>query len=82
MIGAVVILAAAVAVFAVVVGVLVLSHQRERERWTAERRALVDRAIARHSGEILAYDRSANRSPTNATADPDRPRNVLIEGLS
>ena len=79
MIAAIVVLAGAIVALAAVTGVLVWSHQREREGWATERRALVDRAIARHSGEVIALDRQAGRSPTDAT-QPHRP--VLVEGLS
>jgi len=79
MIAAVVILAGAVAVLAAMACVLVLLHQRERDNWSAERRALVDRAIARHSGEIIAFDRQAGR----AAADPKPAvEPVLVEGLT
>jgi NADH:ubiquinone oxidoreductase subunit 6 (subunit J) len=77
MIAAIVVLAGAIVVLAVVVGALVVQAQREREKWTAERRALVDRAIARHSGEVIAFDRAAHKG------EPDKkPAPVLIEGLS
>ena len=79
MIAAIVVLAGAVVALAVVTSVLVWSHQREREGWATERQALVNRAIARHSGEVIALDRQANKSPTDAT--PAR-RPVLVEGLS
>lgn len=34
-------------------------HQREREQWAVERKQLLDRAIARHAGEVIALDRPA-----------------------
>lgn len=52
-------------------------HQRERSTWAVERRQLVDRAIARHTGEILALDRGNGARPK---AEGDEPR--LIEGLT
>ncbi len=79
MIVAVVVLAGTVVALAAVVGTLVTLHQRERDDWTAERRALVDRAIARHSGEVLALDRAANTPPTD---NGERPAPQFIEGLS
>jgi hypothetical protein len=79
MIAAMVVLAGAVAVLAVVVGLLALSHQRERDGWATERRQLVDRAIARHSGEIVALDRHANR---HVDDDGERAGPVLVEGLN
>jgi hypothetical protein len=81
MIAAVVFLAGATAVLAAVVCALVVQAQRERNQWAAERGRLVDRAIARHSGEVIALDREAHRD-TNG-ADPDeRHEPQLIEGLS
>lgn len=52
-------------------------HQRERSMWVTERRQLVDRAIARHAGEILAFDRHDRSRPK-----PDVDESRLIEGLS
>ena len=51
-------------------------HETEREAWTAERKQLVDRAIARHTGEVLALDREPKPKP-----DRDEPA-VFVEGLS
>lgn len=51
-------------------------HETEREAWTAERKQLVDRAIARHAGEVLALDREPKPKP-----DRDEPP-VYVEGLS
>ncbi len=78
MIAAVVVLAGTIVVLAVVVGVLVREHQRERGGWATERRALVNRAIARHSGEVIALD----RADAKKHADDDRPKSVLVEGLN
>jgi len=85
MTAAVVSLAGATVVLAVVVCVLVIAHQRERTQWAAERGRLVNRAIARHSGEVLALDRQDARArddngDSNSDSE-DRPRQ-LIEGLS
>lgn len=52
------------------------SHARERETWAVERKQLVDRAIARHAGEVLALDREPKPRP-----DRDEPP-VYIEGLA
>ena len=79
MIAAVVVLAGAIVVLAAVTGSLVISHQRERDEWASERRALVDRAIARHSGEIIALDREAHKGDQPPT-EREPPR--YIEGLS
>jgi hypothetical protein len=53
---------AAVAVFAMIVfGLVIFDLQtkiaKERDEWKSERRFLIDRAIARHIGEVLALDR-------------------------
>ena len=49
---------------------LVINHNIERRGWAEERRALVDRAIARHTGEIVAMDRThEHRDRTNAAAE-------------
>jgi len=53
---------AVVALVALVVALLVL-HERERREWVKERRALVDRAIATHTGEIIALDRNERKRP-------------------
>ena len=55
---------------------LLLSHQAERREWALERRALVDRAIARHSGEVIGLDRAARVKPEREH-EP-----VLIEGVN
>jgi hypothetical protein len=68
-------LLALLAVSAVLVCVIYM-HGRERQEWTAERRALVDRAIAQHAGEVMALDRQARQVPK--VKDPPR----LVEGLT
>jgi hypothetical protein len=35
---------------------VVSMQARERREWAGERRALVDRAIARHTGEVIALE--------------------------
>lgn len=77
MIGVLVVLAIAAVVLALVNASMVRSFQRERESWTAERKALVDRAIARHSGEVMAMDRNDRK------AHPPQERETrLVEGLT
>lgn len=49
-------------VLAAAVVLLVVLQAIERQRWAEERKALVDRAIARHTGEVLALDRQPKRS--------------------
>lgn len=56
--------------------VVIDHHENERERWATERKQLVDRAIARHAGEVLALDREPKPKP-----DRDEPA-VFVEGLS
>lgn len=51
--------------------------QEEREQWAAERQKLVDRAIARHAGEVIAFDRDGKPKPEREEASP-----VFVEGLS
>lgn len=51
-------------------------QQRERKTWATERRHLIDRIIARHTGEVIALDRADKLGPKEPT--PER----LIEGLS
>lgn len=69
-------LGAVAVALACVLGAVVKSHGDERREWAAERRSLVDRAIARHAGETIAMDRAANAIPR------DRPEPVLIEGMT
>jgi uncharacterized membrane protein YsdA (DUF1294 family) len=52
-------------------------HEAERELWAAERERLVNRAIARHAGEVVALDREGKPKPER----DDKP-SVYIEGLS
>lgn len=69
---AAVIVAGAVAVLlaGVLVGVLRMQSS-ERKEWADERRALVDRIIAHHAGEVIALDRSAQpRAPRSETERP------------
>lgn len=76
MIVAVVVLSCAVLAQIGAVVLATRSMDRERQAWVAERKQLVDRAIARHSGEVLALDRQQTRAPSPRT-EP-----VLVEGLS
>ena len=52
-------------------------HNAERESWEDERRYLVDRAIARHAGEVIAFDREGKPRPERVDA-----QTINIEGLS
>lgn len=59
-----------------VLAFVIAMHARERQEWTAERRALVDRAIAQHAGEVMALDRQARQIPK--VKEPPK----LVEGLN
>jgi len=67
----------------VVIAVLVLlarvmdRHDAERQAWAVERQKLVDRAIARHAGEVIAFDRDGKPKPEREDQPP-----VFVEGLS
>jgi FlaG/FlaF family flagellin (archaellin) len=65
----------AVVLAGVVVGLLRMQASERRE-WSGERRTLVDRAIAQHTGEIVALDRSAGPQRAARAQDPDRPTAV------
>ena len=60
----------------VLVGVLRMQASERRE-WSQERRTLIDRAIAQHTGEVIALDRSSAppRAPRPETVRP------IAEGL-
>jgi hypothetical protein len=74
------VLTAIIAFIAIVSAVLQVMHAQmmaaERRDWAAERRMLIDRAIAAHTGEVVALDRAHNGQPRE---ERERP---LIEGLS
>lgn len=73
MIGSVIV-AGVVAVALAVVLVIVLRQQAaERREWAAERRALIDRAIASHVGEIVALDRQARPAPPRESTPRPEP---------
>lgn len=67
-----------------ILGVLLFTQTRgfasEREEWRAERRFLIDRAIAQHVGEVIALEREDARKQT--PTPEKQPERVLIEGLS
>jgi hypothetical protein len=72
---AVVALAATTALLAVMLVVTLRQLGIFMREWSAERRVLVDRAIAKDYGEVIAMDRAA-RPPK------DREPPKLVEGLS
>lgn len=49
----------------------------ERAKWATERKELVNRAIARHAGEIVALDREGKPKPEREDSSP-----IFVEGLS
>ena len=59
-------------VFAFIIGTLLYRMAAQQDHWHQERRFLVDRAIARHAGEILALDRADNKRENGA--EPARER--------
>jgi hypothetical protein len=75
-IAAVITLGVVVVVLAGVLCALVANQGRERRDWAAERRGLVDRAIAQHTGEVIALDRAQTRPKREV-----EPR-VPVEGLN
>jgi len=72
-----VILIGVVIVLLMLLAELVNRHDAERKAWAAERQKLVDRAIARHAGEVIAFDRDGKPKPEREEASP-----VYVEGLS
>jgi hypothetical protein len=77
-IGAVIALAVATAGLVWLVVWLIVMQARERTGWAAERLALVDRAIASHTGEVIALDRTRAAGKVHQP----KPEPIEIEGLS
>jgi hypothetical protein len=73
-IAAVIALAAVAAVLTGAVVLILRLQAGERREWAAERRSLVDRAIASHVGEVVALDRMAKRP--NDREPAERPQAV------
>jgi hypothetical protein len=69
---AVVALATTTVVLALVIVGIVRGQTVERRQWAEERHGLVDRAIARHTGEVLALERTAapRSQPTPSVERP------------
>lgn len=76
MIAAVIALGVVAVALVCVLYALMQSQGRERRDWAAERRALVDRAIAQHTGEVIALDRAQTKPRREV-----EPR-VPVEGLN
>ena len=66
--------------FLAVILVMHRSIERERHDWQQERRFLTDRAIARHTGEVVALDKMEDRR-VNGAPEPREHVPTLLEGL-
>jgi hypothetical protein len=70
-----------VAIVTVTLAAVLVMHMQmaaaDRREWAEERRALVDRAIAAHAGEIVALDRASNGGRVREEREQ-----INIEGLS
>ena len=76
----VVVAVAALVVLGAVLIYVLIGIRNERSEWKEERRFLTDRAIARHTGEILALDKMDDRRENGA--EPAREHvPTLPEGL-
>jgi len=69
MIAAVIALGGVAVVLAGVLLLVLRLQAGERQEWVAERRSLVDRVIAQHTGEVIALDRN-QRPPRERTDAP------------
>lgn len=69
MIAAVIALGSVAVVLAGVLLLVVRLQAVERREWVMERRSLVDRVIAQHTGEVIALDRN-QRPPRERTEQP------------
>lgn len=74
-----------VVVLAVLLAVQARGINAERAEWREERRFLVDRAIARHVGEVVALEREDARKDgglAEAERETLRAMRPLVEGLT
>lgn len=77
MIAVVVVLVVALVLLDLALLYILRSHLAERAGWAQEREMLVNRVVARHTGEVIALDREAR------PREPREPREpTFIEGLS
>jgi hypothetical protein len=76
----VVVAAAAIIVLTCVLIYVLVGIKNERSDWQQERRFLTDRAIARHTGEIVALDKMEDRRQ-NGAPEPRERIATLPEGL-
>lgn len=71
---------AAIVVLAATLAYVLVGIKTERADWKDERRFLTDRAIARHTGEVVALDKMEDRRVNGAPA-PREHVPTLPEGL-
>ena len=76
----VVVAAVALVVLAAVLIYVLVGIKGERHDWQAERRFLMDRAIARHTGEVVALDKMEDRRQ-NGAPEPRERIPTMPEGL-
>jgi len=70
----------ALVVLAAVLIYVLVQIKNERHDWQQERRFLMDRAIARHTGEVVALDKMEDRRQ-NGAPEPRERIATLPEGL-
>ena len=70
----------AIVVLAGVFIYVLVSIKKERNDWQQERRFLMDRAIARHTGEVVALDKMEDRRQ-NGAPEPRERIPTMPEGL-
>jgi len=70
----------AIVVLAAVFIYVLVSIKKERNDWQQERRFLMDRAIARHTGEVVALDKMEDRRQ-NGAPEPRERIPTMPEGL-
>ena len=70
----------AIVVLAAVFIYVLVSIKKERNDWQQERRFLMDHAIARHTGEVVALDKMEDRRQ-NGAPEPRERIPTMPEGL-
>jgi hypothetical protein len=76
----VVVAVAALVVLGAVLIYVLIGMKNERNDWQQERRFLTDRAIARHTGEVVALDKMEDRR-VNGAPEPRERIPTMPEGL-
>lgn len=74
---AVVVLSVLCVFLVLTINVQLSAARRDAEAWRAERRELINRVVAKHTGEVLALDRDTEPRPTREPHE-----RILVEGLS